>query len=622
MNNYFQGKDGFVWWNGVVEDRKDPLFLGRCRVRILGWHTANKSELPTENLPWAYPVMPITSASQSGAGEAPVGPVEGTWVMGYYRDGELAQEPVMMGTMHGIPADFAKQNTGFNDPRLDVIDGDRHVVSIQGGAKSGGGVISLMGWPYPPKSLLFQEGKEVTIEEYTNEERLAGTIKHGEGLYPRRKDEPTTSRYARGEGDSSAKTDSEGIIASKNKNLSVGNITSEFLATEDLRKNVPNMSAPPFTKLINVDLFSKKQNTELNQPPSPYAAVYPFNHVYESESGHLIEIDDTPTKERLHWYHRSGSFTELHPKGIRTDNTASHRYNMVTGDQESIIGGTEKKLVSNGDSFTKVGKSKHIVVGQDFVVTSDGGDIILGAPSGHAVVSAQTTVIDAKNTLMLNAPTIVRSNNSAVDVFKGSQTISAQGAYNLQAGGLTLGSLGASKITSFGNMTHIIGGNSEETIANAPIPATVAKTIKALIGKIVLETIDAAVTGGIDLNMGPMGAAAKIAIKAPLGDIDIKSNTGPSGIDIQATTTAKLKGIVKAAIEGALIDIKADGMVQIDGAAITVGGQAEPMILGKTFLMDLFKDHQHPSSVGPTGPIMPQYAAKIIKAMSKKCFLG
>ncbi len=133
-SNYFKGKDGFVWWNGVVEDRKDPLFLGRCRVRILGWHTADKSELPTENLPWAFPIMPITSASQSGAGEAPVGPVEGTWVMGFYRDGELAQEPVMMGTMHGIPENYAKINTGFNDSRLDVKDADRHTITIQGGA--------------------------------------------------------------------------------------------------------------------------------------------------------------------------------------------------------------------------------------------------------------------------------------------------------------------------------------------------------------------------------------------------------------------------------------------------------------------------------------------------------
>jgi len=37
--SYFMGKEGFVWWQGVVEDRHDPLYLGRCKVRILGWNT-------------------------------------------------------------------------------------------------------------------------------------------------------------------------------------------------------------------------------------------------------------------------------------------------------------------------------------------------------------------------------------------------------------------------------------------------------------------------------------------------------------------------------------------------------------------------------------------------------
>ena len=53
----FMGKNGFVWWVGVVEDRKDPLQLGRCRVRILGFHTEDTNELPTENLAWAIPIM-------------------------------------------------------------------------------------------------------------------------------------------------------------------------------------------------------------------------------------------------------------------------------------------------------------------------------------------------------------------------------------------------------------------------------------------------------------------------------------------------------------------------------------------------------------------------------------
>ena len=65
QTSYFQGRDGFIWWNGVVEDRQDPLYLGRCKVRILGWHTEDKTELPTASLPWAQVLMPVTSASQT-----------------------------------------------------------------------------------------------------------------------------------------------------------------------------------------------------------------------------------------------------------------------------------------------------------------------------------------------------------------------------------------------------------------------------------------------------------------------------------------------------------------------------------------------------------------------------
>ena len=71
----------FIWWVGVVEDRHDPMYLGRCKVRCLGWHTDDKKLMPPIDLPWAFPLMPITSASQTGVGQTPLGPVEGTWVM-------------------------------------------------------------------------------------------------------------------------------------------------------------------------------------------------------------------------------------------------------------------------------------------------------------------------------------------------------------------------------------------------------------------------------------------------------------------------------------------------------------------------------------------------------------
>ena len=607
--DYFQGKDGFIWWHGVVEDRKDPLMLGRCRVRILGWHTANKSELPTENLPWAYPVMPITSASQTNAGEAPVGPVEGTWVMGYYRDGELAQEPVMMGTMHGIPAEFAKQNTGFNDSRLDVLNVDRQQVpAVEPPA------ISLMGWPFPPKDLNFKAGAEVEIDEYTNEERQALS---GQSLYPRYKDKPTTSIYARGVNDSSTGLPDAGIIGSKNQNLSSGQIKMKFNPSANL---LTRLSETATTEVDPTSFTIDNDPVKIEQPPSAYSAAYPFNHVYESESGHLIEVDDTPTKERLHWYHRSGTFTEFHPKGNRVDNVTGTHYHMVVGNHESIVDGQEKKIV-RFDSISSYAQSKFENISNDMVVTANNGDIILGAPAGTTLISGGNVLLDAANTLVLQAQQIIRSDDAAADVIKGSYKATAQGEYGLSSGKLTLGSMGATNISSFGAMSMTIGGSSEEVISNIDVALgnTNAKLIKAMLGKIVLETMEP-ITGGIDLNVGPLGGAGNISV-GKLGNIEIKSTTGPTGIEINANTIAKIVSLVSASIESKLIQIAADTFCKIEAAGIHLNGSTEPAILGNEF-WKVFKDHQHSSSVGPTGGILPAYSMKQATTVSKKVFLG
>ena len=111
------GKDGFQWFVGVVEDRNDPKTLGRVRVRCLGYHTEDLVKLPTADLPWAHPMNPITSATVSGIGQTPLGVVEGTWVVGFFTDGNRAQQPVIIGTLPGVPKDLpVKDDTkGFQD---------------------------------------------------------------------------------------------------------------------------------------------------------------------------------------------------------------------------------------------------------------------------------------------------------------------------------------------------------------------------------------------------------------------------------------------------------------------------------------------------------------------------
>lgn len=114
--NKFLGKSSFVWWHGVVEDVADPFFLGRCKIRIFGFHTDILRKLPTNDLPWAYPMQPITSAALSGIGTSPTGLLVGSHVFGFFRDGEDAQDPVVVGSFGGIPQESADKTKGFNDP--------------------------------------------------------------------------------------------------------------------------------------------------------------------------------------------------------------------------------------------------------------------------------------------------------------------------------------------------------------------------------------------------------------------------------------------------------------------------------------------------------------------------
>lgn len=93
---------GFYWWYGVVEDRMDPLQLGRVRVRILNAHSAYNSDIARDQLPWANVLMPATSACAVGIGTSPVGLIETSFVFGFFRDGHLCQFPVVLGSWHGI----------------------------------------------------------------------------------------------------------------------------------------------------------------------------------------------------------------------------------------------------------------------------------------------------------------------------------------------------------------------------------------------------------------------------------------------------------------------------------------------------------------------------------------
>jgi len=99
----FVGKDGFYWWVGEVEDNEDPMELGRCKVRVLGYYTnvrgGTVADLPTDELPWATVLQHTSQAGNDGQGESAGQLQPGAIVMGFFMDGESAQMPIVIGVL-------------------------------------------------------------------------------------------------------------------------------------------------------------------------------------------------------------------------------------------------------------------------------------------------------------------------------------------------------------------------------------------------------------------------------------------------------------------------------------------------------------------------------------------
>jgi hypothetical protein len=279
MSN-FMGKNGFNWFVGVVEDRQDPQTLGRLRVRCLGYHTELLDKLKTEDLPWAHVMNPVTSATVSGLGQTPLGAVEGTWVVGFFQDGADAQQPIIIGTLPGVPSELP--DTGSKKGFMDAVNG-----------------------AYPKYT-------------ETDVNRLAVNSKsEASGNKEATEDNPHSSLTIR--------------RADLDKAVGTAQIDGIFSGVAQI------------TSDLDTDNGGK-----WDEPTTPYDAKYPHNHVYESESGHIREIDDTPNKERIHERHNSGTGYEIHPEGNKVTRVKQDNYTIVTNDDYTHIQGTQRHTTDEG----------------------------------------------------------------------------------------------------------------------------------------------------------------------------------------------------------------------------------------------------------------------------------
>ena len=310
----FLGFNNFIWFNGVVEDRQDPFKVGRVRVRCIGIHTHDKEVLPTADLPWAQCVLPVTSPGISGLGQSPSFLVEGSWVFGYFRDGESCQEPVVIGSVPGRPVEGANPQFGFYDP--------------------GGNF---------PRDIMYPDTNRLAA----NEKVVVAGLPQDANPHPH--------------------------LILRKFGLTKEIATADFNATTNAEdKDIPGSDGDTW-----------------DQPEVPYAAVYPMNHVYESESGHIQEFDDTEDAERIYQSHRTGTSYEIDPFGTivylnkvnKYEITSFNNYNYIGGDSDITIDGRHKiylnKLgLANNNYDIQIGPNANINIqvdkGNINLVTVDG----------------------------------------------------------------------------------------------------------------------------------------------------------------------------------------------------------------------------------------------------------
>ena len=143
----------FIWWIGRIADNSSwrdnelpgkfadtgsiPGFGKRYKVRIMGVHDASEQEIPSDQLPWANIMYPVTAGGGLGGSYQTANLRQGMFVFGFYMDGQDMQVPVIMGVLGNNAQTALETKIGEGDTNFDPTSGfAQGQEDIKGPAKS------------------------------------------------------------------------------------------------------------------------------------------------------------------------------------------------------------------------------------------------------------------------------------------------------------------------------------------------------------------------------------------------------------------------------------------------------------------------------------------------------
>ena len=220
--------------------------------------------------------------------------------------------------------------------------------------------------------------------------------------YPKSKyiQESTTNRLSRGKSDST-------VIATRTKNL---------------KKSVVSAGGVTWSE------------------PSPaFKPTYPYNNALETESGHALEFDDTPSQERVHLAHRIGSFIEIDKDGNRVEKVVNDNYEIVMGSDYVYISG-KCSVTVGGDCNLKVGGNLNAEITGGVNISADGDirmkgkAVMIESGSGFDIKSGSGLNMSAASGVNIKGGSSVAIGGSSVEV---TSPLNVSGATNLTVSGIT-----------------------------------------------------------------------------------------------------------------------------------------------------------------------------------------
>jgi len=360
------------------------------------------------------------------------------------------------------------------------------------------------------------------------------------------------------------------------------------------------------------------EGDEYQESLSPYATIYPHNKVIKTASGHVIELDDTDGQERIHVYHKAGTYIEINADGGVTEKSISNKHEIVT-DKHVIHDAKERIMVVDG----ALGETVAGLVSQVYL---DGVRQLVTKECNKWFKSIVNHVYDAdlKHEVGGSFSRRVANNfsNSVVgtgsDFFYGAYDFVTLEKMSFQAGNTGLATNSIEFLAQTGNILHqaLIGKIQLDTLVDSiELHAALGDILLAAdAAKIRLE----ALVDNIELK----ASAGDILQQADLGDIKLDALAGSilasavTNIELAATAVAKINGTAGVEVDGAAVGVK------IGSAAV------EPLVLGTKLhtaavnLATAVSSQQLVGNLGlpvPTAPAAPGYvafAAAVLAALS------